>query len=114
MSESFKITVPEGVLLEHLSGMTVKARNFEIIRLATNDLIRQKQFSGASHSEQPQLGEPESGAAISNDAYSYSSIGINSNTIVSNEVINGTSETEISESPKGANVIFGDDILNMG
>tara|TARA_B100002049_G_scaffold170702_1_gene128843 strand:+ start:4169 stop:4462 length:294 start_codon:yes stop_codon:yes gene_type:complete len=39
MSYTFKITIPDGPLREHLEGRDPKARNFELIRLATNDLV---------------------------------------------------------------------------
>jgi hypothetical protein len=36
---TFKITPPEGILKDHLSGRSGSARNFELLRLATTGLL---------------------------------------------------------------------------
>lgn len=52
MSITFKITIPDGPLRQHLDGRDPKARNFELIRLATNDLIASK-IGRTTNSSQP-------------------------------------------------------------
>ncbi|MCI2286049.1 hypothetical protein L3081_24820 [Colwellia sp. MSW7] len=39
---SFKIKIPDTILCEYLKDLSPKARNFELVRLATNGLLMEK------------------------------------------------------------------------
>ena len=108
MSLTFKLTIPDGELCEHLKGRDSKSRNFELIRLATNDLVKMNNTEILS-SQKPQVKKsspyiPQSNV-IENDTKDKVSI---------DEVTIENTENQTSLSPEGAMVDFSDDIFDMG
>lgn len=96
MSYTFKITIPDGPLREHLEGRDPKARNFELIRLATNDLV-------AMHHGRVNIPPSNLNAANSSDT-------------LDGERLTNADETMSSESlkkPAKSKVNYGSDLLNM-
>ena len=99
MSLTFKITIPDGELCEHLQGRDSKSRNFELQRLATNELFR---TNGNTHyAEIEQAKEIKTDSTVTKSA---------------NKVDSSSAELErdVNLEPAGANIDFSDDILSMG
>lgn len=93
MSYTFKITIPDGPLREHLEGRDPKARNFELIRLATNDLV-------AMHHGR---------ATIAN-----SSLNVADNNVKKDEVrLANENENMNGKNSTSNKVNYGSDLLNM-
>jgi len=105
MSLTFKITIPDGELCEHLQGRDSKSRNFELQRLATNELFR---TNGNTHyAETEQLKEIKTDSTVIKSANEVAN---------SNKVDSSSTELErdVNLEPAGANIDFSDDILSMG
>lgn len=113
MSLTFKLTIPDGVLKEHLLGRDSKSRNFELIRLATNDLVK---LSYAATREtvtiQPDaVTQAISDKVIVRDVDQY--LGIIPDT-VKNEIKALSIESPKMTLEESANFVdFGEDLLSM-
>jgi hypothetical protein len=88
---TFKITPPEGVLKDHLSGRTGSARNFELLRLATMGLLLE---TGQLTADSFMINENEK-------------TNFKKNVVAKKETSNVTKEVKVNA------VDFGDDIINM-
>jgi hypothetical protein len=116
MSLTFKLTIPDGVLAEHLSGRDSKSRNFELIRLATNHLlivplVAQPQLLeevAATIVEKPKVVRS---SAKEKHKYSYESVEVDSKRSSNNKLEQDLSETNLD--PSEHIVDFGDDLLLM-
>lgn len=115
MSLVFKLTIPDGTLAEYLSTMSSKARNFEIIRLATNDLLRMQQPQSNYVEELSNEGgeNEQNESKQSEPAYASSYIGISNdtNSLQENDDLHKT-ENE-AESSSSNRVDFGAELLDM-
>lgn len=88
---TFKITIPDGDLKEYLKGKSARARNFELLRLASNQLINESSTNSGRHEVDPVLEK-----------------------VNTKEILTETSPTDTKDSKQNiATVDFGDDILSL-
>ena len=115
MSLVFKLTIPDGALAQYLSTMSSKARNFEIVRLATNDLIRmqQPQSTFDNNVSNEGRGNKQNEFEQSDSAYSSSYFGMHNDTSNSYKTDN-SHETENDAGTLGSDKVdFGAELLDM-
>jgi len=115
MSLVFKLTIPDGALARYLSTMTSKARNFEIVRLATNDLIRMQQPQSRAEDEssfqEDSINQNESEQP--DGAYPPSYIGMQNHTEKPSESEDFHEAEDEAESLSSNRVDFGSEILDI-
>lgn len=94
---TFKITPPEGILKDHLSGRSGSARNFELLRLATTGLLLE-------------MGKLTADSFIVNE---NEKINFKKNVVAKNDTSNEPKEVQEVQEVKVNTVDFGDDIINL-